>query len=320
MSAASVGSGKSQAPARSEPAAAGNKGVHLSARQDVIAYYEGKTRAIVERYGPGPRVHYHTGIIDDPRPPGSSIPELRQSLVTAQERLLHYAAERWDASSALCGDVLDVGCGLGGGAIFWAQEFGARVTAVTCVASHIEWVARFAARAGVEARVRPLLCDALEVAGENRFDGAVAVDSSGYLPRRPWLRRIAALLRPGGRAFLVDCFLERSEYEEPFNRYWRTRIGKIEEYLEAADDAGLHLVAVEDVTRRTEHFWTTTIALIEAELRANTLNASEAAQREASLAAHRLVRRGLAEHGLRYALMSFGKNGGSGAPQTSGLK
>ena len=287
--------------------------VQVASTHDVIAYYEGKTRAILERYGPGPRVHYHTGIADGPVAPRSSIGELRQNLVAAQERLLHYAAERWGASSALCGELIDVGCGLGGGAIFWAQEFGARVTAVTCVASHIEWVARFAAQAGVAPRVRPLLCDALEVPGENRFDGAVAVDSSGYLPRRPWLRRIASLLRPGGRVFIIDCFLGRPEYEEPFNRYWHTRIGTVAEYLEAADDAGLHPEEIEDITHRTEHFWSTTIALIEAELRTTRFSASEAARREASLNAHRLVRRGLADQGLRYALISFGKNGDSGA-------
>jgi len=281
--------------------------------QDVIAYYEGKTQGILERYGPGPRVHYHTGIMDAPVLPSASIEDLRQRLVAAQERLLYYAAERWDASSALCGDVLDVGCGLGGGSIFWAQEFGARVTAVTCVASHLEWVARFAAQAGVEPRVRPLLCDALEVPGENRFDGAVAVDSSGYLPRRPWLQRIASLLRPAGRLFLIDCLLARREYEGPFNRYWHTRIGTVEEYLEAAENAGLHVKAVDDITHRTEHFWTTTIALIEAELRVKRLTPSEAAHREASLMAHSLVRRGLAEQGLRYALRRFCKNGSSGS-------
>jgi tocopherol O-methyltransferase len=284
--------------------------------QDLVAYYESKTRGILERYGPGPRVHYHTGIVDDPGLPSSSIQELRQSLVAAQERLLYYAAEVWGASSALCGDVLDVGCGLGGGSIFWAQEFGARVTAVTCVASHIDWVARFAAEAGVGARVWPLFCDALEVPGEDRFDGAVAVDSSGYLPRGPWLQRIASLLRPGGRAFLIDCFLGRPEYEEPFNRYWHTRIGTVEEYLMAAQNAGLRVDGVDDITRRTEHFWTTTIALIEAESRVKRLSSAEAAYRGASVRAHSLVRQGLADQGLRYALMSLCKNG-SGSRRVS---
>jgi len=277
--------------------------------KQLVSYYDGKTRSILQRYGPGPRVHYHTGIVDDPVSPDLSIQELRQSLVTGQERLLYHGAEVWAAPSTLCGDVLDVGCGLGGGAIFWAQEFGARVTAVTCVASHVDWVARFAAEAGVRERVRPLLCDAGEVPGESRFDAAVAVDSSGYLPRGPWLRRVGSLLRPGGHVFIVDCFLGRPEYEEPFNLYWHTRIGTVEEYLTAAGNAGLRLDGIDDITRRTEHFWTTTVALMEAESRVNRQSAAETAYREASMRAHRLVRQGLASQGLRYALLSFSRNG-----------
>ena len=85
---------------------------------DIVGYYDSKTQAILRRYGPGPRVHYHTGLVDEPPRLDLSIEELRLRLVAAQERMLYHAASVWDASSALCGDVLDVGCGLGGGAIF----------------------------------------------------------------------------------------------------------------------------------------------------------------------------------------------------------
>ena len=209
--------------------------------QDVVAYFDGKTEAILQRYGPGPRVHYHTGLIDNPPSSSASPKALRECLVIGQERMLFHAATSWNASSTLGGDVLDVGCGLGGGAIFWAQEFGARVTALTCVPSHANCVTRFAMEAGVRARVRPIVCDATEMSGENLFDAAVAVDSSGYLPRRAWFRRLAGLLRPTGRVFLIDCFLKSSENEEAFNRHWHTRIGTINEYLAAAQAAGLQL-------------------------------------------------------------------------------
>ena len=277
--------------------------------EDVIAYYESKTRSILERYGPGPRVHYHTGLVDDPGPlDSSSTEELRHVLVAAQERMLYHAANLWDASSTLCGDVLDVGCGLGGGAIFWAQEFGARVTAITCVASHVDWVARFAAQAGVASQVHPLLCDALAVPGESCFDAAVAVDSSCHLSRKEWFSRVFSLLRPGGRAFIIDCFLARSEYEEPFNRYWHTRIGTINDYFATAEEAGLRIELVEDISLRTEHFWTTTLALMQAEAREREASHAEAARLELSVRAHNLVRNGLTEGGLRYALMSFSKD------------
>lgn len=274
----------------------------------VVAYYETKTNSIIQRYGPGPRVHYHTGLMEESPAAGQSSLDLRQRLIAAQERLLHHAAQVWNASSNLCGEVLDVGCGLGGGAIFWAQEFDARVTAVTCVPSHVDWVARFAAQAGVRSRVRPLLCDALAVPGEGCFDTAVAVDSSCHLARREWFAHLASLLRPGGRVFIADCFLGRREYEAPFNDYWHTRIGTMAEYFVAAVAVGLRQGPVEDISRHAEHFWTTTAALMEAEARDKNSGPAETARRDASMRAHALMRQGLANEGLHYALMSFSKD------------
>lgn len=276
--------------------------------RDVVAYFEGKTKPILERYGPGPRVHYHTGLVGDPPPRGASIHELRRALVDGQELMLQDAAEAWDAPRALSGEILDVGCGLGGGAIFWAEEFGARVTAVTCVPSHADHVALFAAHAGVDQQVEPLVCDASAVPGKDRFDAAVAVDASGYLPRRDWLGRMASLLRPGGSVFIIDCFLEDPRYADLFNSHWHTRIGTLDEYFEAASDSGLKTDTIVDVTDRTVHFWTTTLALIETE--SAGAEGAAANRYAASYKAHRHVRDGLSDGGLRYAMLSFCKSAG----------
>ncbi|MGH8012258.1 MAG: SAM-dependent methyltransferase [Candidatus Binataceae bacterium] len=282
---------------------------HFAERQrsrEIVAYYDAKTAAILERYGPGPRVHYHTGLFEEPVDPGTSILEVRRMLVAAQERMLSYAAEVWGASHTLNGEVLDVGCGLGGGALFWAQEYGARVTAVTCVASHIAWVRRFAAQAGVASLIRPFLCDAVTMPGECHFDAAVAVDSSGYLPRRAWMSRTAKLLRPGGSLFIIDCLLNCREYEAPFNRHWHTRIGTLDEYTNAALEAGLTMNSLEDVSARTRPFWTLTIALLKHSIGHRGSEANRERMIE-SLRMHRLVRDGLANQGLRYVLMSLRK-------------
>jgi tocopherol O-methyltransferase len=275
---------------------------------EIIAYYEPKTQDLLRRYGPGPRLHYHTGIIDELGPLDISLPALRKGIVTAQEHMLYYAAGIWQARDTLCGEVLDVGCGLGGGSLFWAQEFGAQVTAVTCVPSHVEWATRFAQQAGVAARVHPLLSDALEIPGENCFDAAVAVDSCCHIPRKQLFDRLANLLRPGGRVFVTDCFLVRSEYEELFNRHWHVRIGTMEEYRSAAQQAGLREECVEEISHRVKYFWALTHALIQAEAQGRKLTASEAAKFTEALQAHALVRRGLCDGGYRYALMSFRKN------------
>lgn len=275
---------------------------------EIVAYYEPKTQELLRRYGPGPRLHYHTGIVDEPESLPVSVPALRKGIVAAQERMLHHAAEIWQAQSTLCGEVLDVGCGLGGGALFWAQEFGAHVTAVTCVPSHVEWVARFATQAGVGSRVRPLLSDALEIPGENCFDAAVAVDSCCHIPRQALFERLARLLRPGGRLFLTDCFLVGAEYEDLFNRHWHVRIGTIEEYLSSARGAGLREESVAEISHRVEYFWEMTLALIRAEAQGRKLTPPEAAKFTEALQTHALVRQGLARRGYRYALMSFSKD------------
>jgi tocopherol O-methyltransferase len=277
--------------------------------QEIVAYYEPKTQALLRRYGPGPRVHYHTGLVDEAPVPSTPGQELRQRIVAAQERMLRQAAIVWHASSALCGDVLDVGCGLGGGSLFWAQEFDARVTAVTCVPSQIEWVERFAEQAGVASRVQPVLCDAVEMPGDSCFDAAVAVESCCHMPRKALFRRLAALLRPGGRLFIADCFFEQPEYAELFNHHWHAPLGTLNEYLTAARGAGFREESVEEISHRTERFWGMTSLLIQAEARQRNLSPSEALKYEESLQVHTLVQQALADGGLRYALLSFSKEG-----------
>src|SRR5205823_3838598 len=126
--------------------------------------------------------------------------------VLSQEQVLHYAGGFWQLRRVPFSEVLDAGCGLGGGAIFWAQEFGAHVTAATIAPSHVGLVAKFAAQAGVDALVTPILCDALAVPGDKCFDAAIALDSSDTFPRAPWFRRLARLLRTSGHVFIYDCF------------------------------------------------------------------------------------------------------------------
>jgi hypothetical protein len=105
----------------------------------------------------------------------------------------------------------------------------------------------------------------------------------------------------------MDCFLGGPQYQEQFNRYWRTRIGTVDEYLAAAAQAGLAAESVDDISHRTRHFWTTTLALMRAEAKDVPLSDTNAIGYDASLRAHALVRRGLCDQGLRYVLISFRK-------------
>jgi tocopherol O-methyltransferase len=274
----------------------------------IAEYYEAKTETILRRYGPGPRIHYHTGFVEPDRLEAPSARKLRQELMESQVRALYYAAEIWRVASIQFTDILDIGCGLGGGSIFWAEHFGAHVTAVSNVPTHLQLVQRFAAQTGTASRVQPLLCDALRVPGNECFDAAVAVDSSSSLARRPWFHRLRQVLRPGGRVLIYDCFLGKREYEGAFNHHWYAQIGTFREYLEAAGEARFRLELFDDVSHRTRDFWTLTISLAAAEMREQLLSASERAGLEESIQVHRLMRQGLDDGGLRYALAIFVKD------------
>lgn len=281
-------------------------------RDEVARYYAEKTERILRRYGPGPRVHYHCGLVDGVPPPGAPEDQVRAQVHAAQEALLAELA-RAVGDFPDGGDVLDVGCGLGGGALYWAAEHRARVTAVTNVPSHVERVRGFAEAAGVGARVRPLLCDALAVPGRACFDAVVAVESACYLPRADWFRRVRALLRPRGVVAIADCFLGRPELAGPFDRYWRTRIGTLDEYLSAAHAAGLELEARDDVSSRGVGFWSLTLELLAHERAAasglHPLRALSLAGRSESSREHLRLQQALMDGGLEYGLLVLRRAG-----------
>jgi cyclopropane fatty-acyl-phospholipid synthase-like methyltransferase len=270
-----------------------------SAREAVADWYEEKTEAILRRYGPGPRVHYHTGLVDEPVPPGLCEDALRERIHGAQESLLGELA-RTAGRFPDGGHVLDVGCGLGGGSLYWAAEHDARVTAVTIAPSHVAWVRRFAEAAGVGSRVRPLLCDALEVPGRACFDAVVAVESACHLSRREWFRHVRRLLKPGGVCVVADCFLGRPELAAPFDAYWHTRIGPLTEYLSAAHEAGLELELCEDVSARTVNFWTLTL---DVRARERLTSRHDDLRVHISRREHLRLQQALLDGGLQYGLI-----------------
>lgn len=228
---------------------------------DVAAYYRRKTAGILKKYGPGPRVHFHTGVVsqddlNDLRAQRPSRAVLSRYLVSAQEALLELCSDLWGAEGALSGHILDVGCGLGGGAIFWAERTASKVTALTNIAHHARLTESFAAEAGVKGRVAAVVSDAHEVCSAvATFDAAVAIESSCYFDRRRWFRALRAQLRPGGRVHVVDCLRVDDSEACVFDAYWRCRLGSLQDYLEAARAAGFFLVSYRDLSRYTARFW-----------------------------------------------------------------
>jgi tocopherol O-methyltransferase len=251
----------------------------------VAAYYEGKTESIIDKYGPGPVVHYHTGLFTGEVPTRAGTTELRGWMRAAQETLLRLMTPAFPLRIAGF-DLLDVGCGLGGPSIFWARELGARVTAITNVRRHLELARRFAAEAGVGERITFILADAHHWPGNELYDAVAAVESTGYLERFTWLDRCAASLKRGGVVQILDWVRGCDEKAAAaIDGHWGTHLGSIAEYRDAARQAGL---SVEIETRLNDQaigFWKLAGAWCEAaseerEARGNELERLRTSRRE----------------------------------------
>ena len=274
----------------------------------VSRWYASKTRDVLAKYGPGPRVHYHTGWVEGLPSSDSPSDELRKVLVAGQERLLAEASRTWQADQRLCGEVLDVGCGLGGGALYWAENFGARVTAVTNVPLHATIVERFASAAGQQRRVRTLVADACNLPENGPFDAVVAVESSCYLGRREWFAHLATLVRPGGHVFIMDAFADEPSFRVQFDTNWNTRIGSLDEYARAADAAGFRVLSIVDCTAETANFWRVSMAHARAKMGADTLNSAALEALRGTFARHWRVLNAWERRWLLYLQIAFVKS------------
>lgn len=287
---------------------AGQRLVTASEALSVRHFYRAKTEAIIDRYGPGPRVHYHLGLFDDQGlPPGGTAQEIRARIVGAQERMLELVASIWDAATTFTGNLLDVGCGLGGGAIYWAQHFPVQVTALTNVAEHAEVVQDFAVAAGAADKVRPLVTDIADLRSASGYAAAVAMESGCYMPRPVLFERVAAALEPGGVFGIEDIFHARPASAAAFDREWKTRIGTVQEYLQAAEEAGLLLEQNQDVTASTSEFWLHSMAWARARLVESAITPAQRDRLLRSLRRHGMLLQGWLDGSYENRILRFRK-------------
>ncbi|MEU7472124.1 class I SAM-dependent methyltransferase [Streptomyces sp. NPDC044984] len=103
------------------------------------------------------------------------------------------------------GDVLDLGCGAGGDALWLARQ-GWRVTAVDVSAVAVERLASLAVSHGLADRITARRHDLRESFPDGAFDVVCAhyLHTPLDLDRAAVLRRAAHALRPGGRLLVVD--------------------------------------------------------------------------------------------------------------------
>jgi len=162
------------------------------------------------------------------------------------------------ARFSLWQDVLDAGCGVGGTAMWVAENHPVRVTGITI--STEQWLRgrRAVAARNLADRVT-IDCRNMTMTGfaDASFDVAYAIESAGYAPStRAFLAEMFRVLRPGGRLIVVDGFRSRrslSEDDEHLLGSWLADwalpdLATIDEARTSAREVGFSEIEARDVS------------------------------------------------------------------------
>ena len=184
----------------------------------------------------------------------------KESTDEAVENLTHLVARRAGIKSGSC--VCDFGCGYGGSAKIFAEDYRALVIGITISKKQYELAQLF--NAGL-ADVNFMHCDGLAnglPAGS--FDAVVSVESSEHMQNKPaFFAEVSRLLRPGGR-FVVVAWLAREQPSAAEVKYLLEPIcaeGRLpsmasaREYEEMLAAAGFGDLEFEDLTRKVKKTW-----------------------------------------------------------------
>ena len=157
--------------------------------------------------------------------------------------------------------VLDMGCGVGGTAVFLAKTFGCRVTGITVSRVQLEQAAEYAAASGIRHLVQFELMDFTAMTfPDATFTKAFTLETSNHaLDKGELLRETHRVLKPGGRYVSLDVFQKRdvrpgreADCFEKVMRGWPSvSLERFEHYIQLANESGLLVVESGDINART---------------------------------------------------------------------
>lgn len=109
--------------------------------------------------------------------------------------------------------LLEIGTGWGAMAEYAARHYGCRVTTTTLSQEQFAWATARITRAGLQEKVKVLLCDYRDLTGE--FDKLVSVEMIEAVGQRflpTFFRTCQARLRPGGKMAIQAITIQDQRY------------------------------------------------------------------------------------------------------------
>lgn len=217
-----------------------------SQQQQVITYFDHTHNDYRLLWGIDRHLGLHCGYFDSPaRRHDDAVVHMNRVLATT-------------AQIAPDDRVLDAGCGIGGSAIWLAQNLGVRAVGVNICPKQLEQARQLARRRGLEEQVQFLLADYADTQlPGGSFDVVWALESVCHAEdKRAFLAEAHRLLRPGGRLVVADGFLARDDLAPDERRIverWRQgwaipHVASVARFRGWLDETGFRDVAFRDVT------------------------------------------------------------------------
>lgn len=192
-----------------------------------------------------------------------------ETLATAQVNLMARLA---DAARIPRGArVLDVGCGLGGSALWLAGERDCIVRGLTLSPVQMETATKRAHALGLDRQVEFQVSDANRLELEPAsFDAVWTIECSEHLFDKPrFMASAASALKPGG-SLAICAWLANPQSAE--HQAWVDDVcrgmlcpslGSHSDYIEWIRAAGLQIMVAEDITRKVERTWDRARVIVE---------------------------------------------------------
>jgi tocopherol O-methyltransferase len=186
-----------------------------------------------------------------------------ESIPRAQIQLMERLAER--AGVPRGGRVLDIGCGVGGSALWLADQFECDVTGITLSPVQARMATSRAKAKGLASRVRFEVLDANQWQPEpSCVDLIWVMESSEHFQDKPrFFEKCALALKPGG-VLAVCAWLrrdgpQRDDEQNLVNAIAEAMLsaslGSLSDYQGWMRDAGLAVISAEDITRHVAPTW-----------------------------------------------------------------
>lgn len=210
--------------------------------------------------------HVHHGYWDPGEAPGAQGADRRAATDRLVRELVAFAGIRAGAH------VLDVGCGIGGSALYLAGTLGCTVDGVTLSAAQVERARQKAREAGLEDRARFHQADALRTGYPDAcFDSIWALESLMHIAdRAAFFAEALRLLRPGGVLAIATWAVRDGELtadedalvKQILRHQVMPSFSSLPQHERLAAAAGFERVAAVDWTAAVANSWDPAFALI----------------------------------------------------------